>query len=97
MLPPEVLGDEHAAEVLETHIDLRLFEDSPEQSLEEQHQDLPHPVRKPRRMHGKHTILPDGQVAPALRHLVLRAGGASGDGELSAEQAFLVEKFEELS
>ena len=88
VLPPEVLGDEHVAEVLETHIDLHLFEDSPGQSLEEQHQDQPHQVRKPRRMHGKHTILPDGQVAPALRHLVLRAGGESGDGELSAEQAF---------
>ena len=73
---------------METHIDLHLFEDSPGHSLEEQHHDRTHQVRKPRRMHGKHTILPDGQVAPALRHLVLRAGGKSGDGELSAEQAF---------
>ena len=38
-------------------------------------------------MHGKHTVLPDGQVAPALRQLVLRAGGESGDGKLSEEQA----------
>ena len=83
----EASGDQPLEEVLETHIDVDLFDDQPVAPALQRDEDPHRRIRKPRRMHGKHTVLPDGQVTPALRQLVLRAGGESGDGEFSEEQA----------
>ena len=66
----------------DTPVDLMVAHDQPQQSE----------GPKRRRMRGKHTVLPDGHVAPALRQLLLRAGGESGDGALSEEQAFWLKR-----
>ncbi len=86
MAPQEILDEAQLVDTLETHIDLQLFDDE----LDPQHavppvQHNPH-EGKPRRMRGKHTVLPDGQVTPALRQFVLRAGGESWNGDMSEEQ-----------
>ena len=81
----EASGPAPLEEVLETHIDLEVFDKLPAGGQERADGNQHRQIRKPRRMHGKHTVLPDGQVAPALRQMVLRAGGESGEDD---EQTF---------
>ena len=81
----EASGPAPLEEVLETHIDLEVFDKLLAGEQERADGNQHRQIRKPRRMHGKHTVLPDGQVAPALRQMVLRAGGESGEDD---EQTF---------
>ena len=81
VMPIGPMEEDTFTEPIETHIELNLFDEEVSAQPVVQPGGQDHQPRKPRRMHGKHTVLPDGKITPALRQLVLRAGGESDDDQ----------------
>ena len=76
VMPLGPMEEDTFTEPIETHIELNLFDEEVPAQPVVQPGGQDHQPRKPRRMRGKHTVLPDGKITPALRQLVLRAGGS---------------------
>lgn len=70
---PQDGGIETGAPVPEAELEVPIMLDVDEMALQTPAEAPKPPLRH--RLHGKHTVFPDGQVSPALRKFAFRAGG----------------------